>query len=152
MARKNTKNTQKHTKTCIKHSKKHTQTHRKHTQTRRNCAKTHKNSARSHFGATWLAETSARGHFGVTWRSSGSRKLASRSLRGHLAQENLARSHFEVAATAATAATATVWRLFKKHLKNICGNSSSKRLGLKVTLRHSALLAITRGWISSGSH
>ena len=71
-------------------------------------------SLRGHFAATWLAETSARGHFGVTSRSSGSRRLGSRSLRGHLAQENLARSHFEVAATAATADTTTVWRLFKK--------------------------------------
>ena len=56
-------------------------------------------SRRGHFGVTWLAQNSARGHFGVTSGSLGSRKLGSRSLRGHLARENSARSHFEVEKT-----------------------------------------------------
>ena len=46
-----------------------------------------------------LAQNSARGHFGVTSGSLGSKKLGSRSLRGHLARENSARSQLEVEKT-----------------------------------------------------
>ena len=60
------------------------------------CPELGSGALRGHFGVTWLAQNSAQGHFGVTSGSLGSRKLGSRSLWGHLAQENSARSHFEI--------------------------------------------------------
>ena len=168
------KNTQKHTKT-------HKNTQKQHAKTHKNSARSHfgatwlaqtsqTGSLRGHFGVTGLAQTSARGHFGATSGPPGSPRprlgVTSGSPRDHLARENSARGHFGVTWLKKTWLEVTsrsqplqppqppqlCGDFSRRHLKNICGNSSSKRLGLKVTLRHSALLAFTRGWISSGSH
>ena len=53
------------------------------------------NTAQACIFDTWLEKT----RFGVTSKPLGSRRLGSGSLRGHLARENSARSHFEVEET-----------------------------------------------------